>query len=89
MTGPKVARYGERDFQPIRLDQRAGAIRPFDQNRRALRGFFPAELGQFGERVDAIEIDVDHGKTRQVVKLQEGESRARNFEAFVRRQARE
>ena len=73
----------DRDVEPVGLDQRAGAIGPFNENRGVLRSLFPAKFGQLGNGGYAIEICVYDGEEWKFVRLQHRVGGTRNVELRI------
>ena len=81
--GLELGRERERDVEPVRRQEAVGAVGPFQQHDRALGQVVEAELGELRRAREPVEVGVDHGKSRQVVDLHQGEGRAWHFERPV------
>jgi hypothetical protein len=73
----------ERNVETIRQQIGTGALRPFDKNERAFRGFLPAEFGEFIRLGYPVKIGMDDGVGAAFIELHEGEGWARNLKGRI------
>lgn len=69
----------EGDFQAVLWQQRAEAIRPFDQRNTRRKRLFDSELPSFVGARQAIQVKMPNRRPAPFIYLDEGEGRARNF----------
>ena len=74
------------DFKPVGWQRFGDPLRPFDDGDRVGDRFIPAEIVEFARAAQPIEVGVDHGATRRIVDLHQGEGRARRLEIARPRQ---
>ena len=72
----------ERDLDAVGGQRAAGTVRPFHDDHGA-GNIVDAELGELVGGGHPVEVDMDKGKSGQIVGLHQGESRTRHFDRGV------
>ena len=82
----ELGRKGERNIDAIGRQEARGAIGPFDQHHRPVGQIIESKLGQLRGAGEPEQVGVDQRKLRQIVDLQQRESRAWHLDGSVMRE---
>ena len=81
--GAELRRQRKGDVETAGRQQAGGAVGPFQQHHGAVGQIVEAELGQFRGARQPVQIGMHQREARQLIGLDEGEGRARHFDAVV------